>query len=730
VSGVATSRIDRPALPSGAGNGYGRGTPSAYGALTSLLAPRSVAVIGASDRDGNLGGLAVGFLRKFGFAGAVWPVNAGRAMVGDLPCYPSVSALPGVPDLAILAVPAEAVTGVARECVAAGVGAAVAWAGGFAEAGAAGRALQDELATVCRDGGLALCGPNCIGIINTALGLTASFSSMLLEHARLAPGSVSMVSQSGGIGVMAHSRAQALGLGFRVTVSCGNEAVLGIPDFIRALVHDDGTRVIAVYTEGLSDPAGFVEALGLARARGKPVVVLKGGATEASGRAALAHTGRLAGADRTYDALFREHAVIRVYSTEELLDVCLQLASMAPQQLPAGDRVLITSFGGGSAVMATDQCVREGLGVPPLASALRERVAARLTPLSSALNPIDFTPGMMTTPKHRASLPAALDALADAPGLDSWLFMAAGFGNLAPELAQMFDAVRRRTAKPMLLTWQSMPDGLAGDLASRGIHVFNEHARAARTLGHLVRHAADLRHRIRQVRSAVRMFDWSAHLDNGAHPRVVSEDVVTAILEDAGLPVARGRLASGAEDAVTAAQEVGYPVAIKGISAAITHRAAAGLVALGVESPDAVRAATARFHARAAERGVILDGVWVQHMFAGERELLVTAVTDAEFGVMVGIGIGGGMTEIIDDAAFARAPLDADGAYDLIGCLRTVRRLPEFISREQREHAARFLAGFSALAAGAPWPRFTLEVNPLKLGPDGVAAVDGLLIIE
>ena len=184
-----------------------------------------------------------------------------------------------------------------------------------------------------------------------------------------------MVSQSGGIAVNAHARAQEPGLGFRVTVSCGNEAALGIPDFLRALIEDDGTRVIAIYIEALSDPAGFVDALAEARRRRKPVVVLKGGATEASGRTALAHTGRLAGTDRTYDAIFREFAAIRVHSPEEMLDVALQLASLPPGRLPAGNRVLLSTFGGGSGVIATDQCSREGLVVPQLDATTRARLA-------------------------------------------------------------------------------------------------------------------------------------------------------------------------------------------------------------------------------------------------------------------------------------------------------------------------------------------------------------------
>jgi acetyltransferase len=704
---------------------------SSFGELSPLLAARSVAVIGASDREGNLGGVAVGFLKKFRFRGPVWPVNPGRATVGDLPCFPSLRELPSVPDLAILAVPAESIIDVVNDCIAAGVPAAVAWAGGFAEIGEEGRARQRRLEAICRDSGIKLCGPNCIGIINTSLGLTASFSSMMAEHDRLTPGTVSMVSQSGGIGVMAHSRAEELGLGFRLTISCGNEAALGIPDFIRALAQDDGTRVIAVYTEGLSNPAAFVAALAEARKREKPVVILKGGATEASGRAALAHTGRLAGADQMYDAIFREFAAIRVYSTEELLDVCLQLASLRPGQLPQGDRVLLSSFGGGSGVICTDQCIREGLLVPTLDDDTRARLAPVVTPLSSTLNPLDLTPGIMTNPKHRANMPAVMAILADAPGLDNWLFLSAGFASLAPEVVEIYDHARKATAKPMCLTWQAPPVGIVEDLAARGIYTFNEHARAVRAMGHIVRYARDLRHAIRQAPPPSAAFRWSDFVapatGNGT---VVSEHVVARILEAAMLPVARGRIAASTDDAIRAAQEVGFPVAIKAISPSITHRAAAGLVALNVTTADAVADVDRSFRARAAELGAPLEGIWIQHMFAGDRELLITAVRDREFGVMVGCGIGGGMTEVIDDVAFARAPLDAAGATDLLKRLATLRRLPNFLSDRQLALGADFLARFSALVATAPWPQFTFEVNPLKLGNDAVAAVDGLLLIE
>ena len=702
-----------------------------FGALAPLLAPASVAVIGASDREGNLGGLCVAYLRKFGFAGPVWPVNAGRGEVGGLRCYPDLAALPAAPDLAVIAVPAESVAAVARDCIAHGVKAAVVWAGGFAEGDEQGRARQRELEDAVRGSGMLLCGPNCIGVINTSIGLTASFSSLMSELDAFNPGTVSIVSQSGGIAVTSHARAQELGLGFRLTISCGNEATLGLPQFIDALVDDDGTRVVCVYTEGLSDPGAFAAALGRAREAGKPVVVLKGGATEAAGRAALAHTGRLAGLDRTYDAIFREFAAIRVHSTEEMLDVALHLAALPPGQLPRGERVLLSTFGGGSGVIGTDQCAREGLAVPPLDAALRERVRPIVSPLASTMNPIDLTPGSVTNPRHRADLPEVLRILCSSDDVDSLVFLSAGFGKLAPDVVAMFEELRAGLGKPACISWLSPPAGVVEDFAARGVRVFDEHARAIRATGHVARHAADRRRRIRRRAELSMPFAWEDFVPAGTPvPHVASEDVAAAILEAAGLPVARGRLAKRPEESAAIAAELGFPVAIKAISAEVTHRAAAGLVALGVATPEEVARVDAQMRARAAGLGARLDGLWIQRMAQGGLELLVTAFRDAEFGTMVGIGMGGGGAELVDDVALARAPLDEDGAFDLLGCLRTPRRLPALMREDQRRRAAAFLARFSRLVASAPWPRFTFEVNPIKLDDELCIAVDGLLVVE
>src|SRR5580700_5044861 len=264
----------------------GASAPEDFADVSRLLAPRSVAIIGASDQPGNVGGAAVRFFRKFSSPCTVWPVNRGRDTVAGLPCYKSVADLPAPTDLAILAVPASVVVQVVRECVAAGIRAGIAWAGGFQEGGASGLALQNELAALCRQTGFALLGPNCIGIIDTHTPITASFASMMLELHRFLPGNISMVSQSGGLATMGQAMAQLQGYGFRYMISTGNEAVLEVADFIHALAADLLTKVIATYLEGVRDGGKFRRALLAARDAGKPVIVLKAGATSASAAAA------------------------------------------------------------------------------------------------------------------------------------------------------------------------------------------------------------------------------------------------------------------------------------------------------------------------------------------------------------------------------------------------------------------------------------------------------------
>jgi len=686
--------------------------------LERLLFARSVAVIGASDQPGNLGATAIRLLRKFGFAGPILPVHPRRDSVEGLRCFPAIAALPAVPDLALITTAAPTVPGVLRDCVAAGVRTGIAWAGGFAEAGAAGIALQGEVAGICRESGFLLAGPNCLGIVNAATGMAATFSSALVETERLLPGAISMVSQSGGLSTMCHTLAQQAGFGFRLVISSGNEAVITLADYIRALVADDGTRVIVVYLEGVRDGADFCAALAASRAAGKPVVVLKGGTTEASAAAVAAHTGALAGEGRVWEAVLREQGAIQVRGLEELLDAALFLASEGPRARLAGPGIGIVTTGGGSGVVTADQCARAGLATPSPSPATLGKLRELAPPLAALGNPFDLTPQVYTQAENLVRFGATLDAIAAEPALD---VVHVQFGPMAQRGAEVSEALsqfRARSPKPVCIAWPLAPPGAVERLRGAGAHVLPEYGRVVALLAALAHSRGGVAPAAAQRLAAV--------LPPGRDGQVISEHDCHAILALAGLPVPAGRLAMVAGDAADIAAEIGLPVALKGISPQVTHRAAAGLLALGLRDAAEVAAAEARLRARATETGVALEGLYVQRMQRGGLEVLVSAFRDPVFGPVISVGAGGALTEALDDVALARAPLDAGGAAALLGRLRLMRRA----GGRPAAPLADFVARFSQLAAAAPWQRFVFEVNPVAWTEDGVIALDGLLLIE
>jgi acyl-CoA synthetase (NDP forming) len=702
---------------------------SPFANVQRLLEPRSVAVIGASDTPGSLGGTVVRFLQRFGFPGPIWPVNPKRHTVAGLPCYPSPDALPDPADLALLAVPAEAVVEVVRACAAAGIGHGIVWAGGFAEIGGEGRARQDALVAICQETGFRLCGPNCIGVINVHLPMVASFASALLATDRLLPGNISMVSQSGGMATVAQALAQEAGFGFRHVISSGNEAVLTTADFIHALVRDDATKVIAAYLEGVRDPEKLLLALAAAREAKKPVIMLKGGSTAASARAALAHTGALAGEERVWDAVLREHAVIRAHSQEELLDVALALSGADLARLPAGSGVGTITYGGGSGVLSSDQCARVGLDTPPLAPESRERLNPLVPPIASVANPIDLTPEVYNQPRWLERLPQALDVIAADPNLDALLFQGGPMGQRLDEMIDAITELAARAGKTVCVSWPFAPSEVRKRLPEAGIPVFPEHARAVRVVAHLARYRSALEEPLQGAASPPAAFDWGAYVPDPA-PAVVGEHACHRILAAAGLPVPAGQLAATMDEALAAATAVGFPVALKGIAASVTHRAAAGLLALDLRTKADLQDAYRRLAGRAQQHRIELEGVYVQRMAEGGLELLVSAFRDPQFGVMVSCGAGGTLTEVLDDVALARAPVGEAQARRMLERLRIVRHAGRLAPEAPIEAPAAFVAAFSRLAASAPWRRFVLEVNPIRWNRDGVVAIDGLLVVE
>jgi acetate---CoA ligase (ADP-forming) len=703
--------------------------PPRFADVSALLAPQSIAVVGASDQPGNLGGVAIRLLQKFGYPGTIWPVNPRRPSVHGLACHARVADLPAPADVAIFATGAEAIPALVQECAEAGIRSGIVWAGGFAETGAPGQLLQEELCSVCAQTGFALAGPNCIGIIDTRMPVTASFASFLTETDELVRGDISMISQSGGTATMAQAFAQQAGFGFRYMISSGNEAVLTAADYLHALAHDPHTKVIAAYLEGVRDGARFLAALDEARSASKPVVVLKGGETGASARAAVAHTGALAGERRVWEAVLRDAGVIQVHSLEELLDNVLFLSSADLNKWPAGNGIAAVTFGGGGGVLAADQAARQGLVMPLLTQPTRDALRPLVPPIAAVDNPVDLTPQVYNQAEWFEHFGAALDVIAADPGVDTVLLMFGPMGQRGVEVAQAICDFRERTPRTVAIAWPLAPRGIPELLRRRGVHGFTEYARAIAVLGKLARRGPSAAVALDSP-VAARSFDWLHYVRAARADTVVSEAECHRLLAAAGLPVAAGRLAGTEQEAVDAARAVGLPVVMKGISPAVTHRAAAGLVALGIRSIDEVTETYRQLIARAAAAGVGLDGIYVQQMIAGGTEVLVSAFRDPVFGTMISCGAGGNLTELIDDVTLQRAPIGQAQALQMIDRLRLARSAARSTTSPDRVLLARFIAALSQLAAGAPWRRFVIEINPVKWSDEQVIAVDGLLIVE
>lgn len=696
--------------------------------VSGFLNPASIAVVGASDREASLGGASVRFLRKFGYPGDVWPVHPSAKEVAGFPAYPDLPSLPGVPDLVVFAIAAGRIPAAVRAYGAAGARSAVIWAGGFAEGGADGKALQEDLAAACAETGMSVLGPNCIGIISTAQPMIASFGSFMREVDTLPAGHISVMGQSGGLVTMAIAHARAAGFGFRYAISTGNEAVLTTADFIGACAQDPETRVIAAYMEGVKDGPRLLSALDIARQAGKPVVVLRGGSSKAAAMAAAAHTGALAGESRVWHAVFQEYSVVEVYSLEELIDVVTQIASMPVPMRPASNGVALVTFGGGGGVLAADQCERRGLATPRLNTESRSKLIPLVPSIASVQNPIDLTPQVYADPQWLAKLPTALDTIAADPAIDSVLLQYGPMAAGAEAIARMAKEFMERSPIPVMLGWPLAPKAAAAWLAERNVNVFVEYDRALRVISDLFASTTGSGFGPPPPPSQI---DWEALVPCPVPGTVLAEHEAYDVLRAAGLPVAPGRLVAQATDLQDVGEQVGWPVAIKGMSKKFTHKFAMGLVALGIGSPAEAAEAGAMIEARGQELGADLEGLFVQHMVDGGQEVLVSALRDPNFGVIVSCGAGGVLTEVIDDIVLRRAPFGPDVAGHMLSQLRVVRRaLNRGLVGPSLEPMIGFLVEFSRVAASAPWKSFVIEANPVKWRSDGVCAVDALIIIE
>jgi acetate---CoA ligase (ADP-forming) len=723
------------------------------GRLGEFFAPRSIAVVGASDTSGWARFVFAGS-RSAGFAGPLIPVHPVHKTVLGRPAVRSLRDLAEPVDLAFIMVPTHAVESVLDDAAAAGVRNAIVLAAGYRELGEEGRALEDRMIARASAHGITVLGPNCLGFVN-ARAPAAPFALTVPPSLRAGP--VGIALQSGALGgvILAFAHAHAIGVSTLATM--GNEAMIAATDVLDYLVEDDATRVICMFLEQITDPARFAEAVARADRAGKPVVVLKAGSSQAGSQVALAHTGAVAGDDAVVGAVLRQLNVIRVTSIEELL--CTG-ALLGYQRWPRGRRMGVVTTSGGACDIIADRAAAEGIEIPEFAAETTAAITPLLPPFAAVRNPIDVTGYFLANRRTSAVtvVDHVLDIAAADPGLDFVLFTGLTLPDARPDdataAAMLGERARwlgeRIAAAPIPV----IPVGhtclnLSGYgrelLADGGIQLLPGIDLGMTALGHALRWLERRGGTGIAVTGNVTGAGNGAVTGNGHTGRTGqqvpgpgpgigtswSEAAARDLLARSGVPVVPGELVNSAEAAVTAARRLGLPVVLKVCSAQIPHKSDIGGVAVGPATEAEVRAAYERVRAAGeAVPGARIDGVLVSPMRAGGVELIAGVTVDPTFGPVLAVGLGGVWVEMLGDTSLRVLPVDASEVKRMLAELRgsPLLRGARGGSPVDLDALAEVIRLLGDTAVALNGSLCALEVNPLWAEGDRVEALDVLLV--
>ena len=632
--------------------------------LESLLRPRAIAVVGASRSPGKVGHELLANLLKSGFKGKIVPVNPRGEKILGLDCVAGLGDSAEKIDLGLIAVPGPSVKGAVDDCLAAGAGAIVVITAGFKEVGAEGAARERELASRCTSRGARLLGPNCLGLINAHHAMNASFASQMPR-----PGAISVFSQSGALCTAILDLAAGRHLGLAKLISMGNKADLTETDFLDAFARDDETRVIVGYLESIASGDEFIKAAESAAAR-KPVVILKAGVTQAGVKAASSHTGSLAGADTAYGAAFHRSGVVRADTFEALFDYA---TAFAMQPLPKGDHVAVITNAGGPGIMAADAAELAGLTVTALGSGTATALRKKLPTAASVSNPIDVLgdadPGRYVT---------AVNAAQDDDSVHAIVVILTPQAMTKPAATARAIARCTRGEKPILACFMGGADVMPGreELVAANLPDYTSPERAVAALKAMCDYAAWLgrpprvinRYPVnrRRVERILRRHLRTQQIQVGEAP---AKDVLRAY--DFNIPP--GQVAADADEAIDAADKIGYPVAMKIVSPDIIHKSDIGGVKLGLNSPGAVRDAYDLMMLRIGQRmpEARIEAVYVEQMCRRGREVILGMSRDPQFGPMLMFGLGGIFVEVMKDVTFHIAPITEQEARQMLESTRS-----------------------------------------------------------
>jgi acyl-CoA synthetase (NDP forming) len=666
--------------------------------LDSLLRPKSIAVVGASRRAGSIGNGMLKHLVGSGFTGPVYPVNPTAISVNSVPAFPSIGALPTVPDLAVIVVPKQLVLGVVRECVATGVKGIVVITAGFREVGGEGIELERELLALVRENGLRMVGPNCMGVMNTSpdVAMNATFAPTMPPN-----GPIAFISQF---------------------VSMGNKADVSGNDLIEYWQDDDEVGVILMYIEGFGNPRHFTT-LARRATRRKPVLAVKAGRSEAGAKAASSHTGALAQVDIATDALFAQCGVLRADTVEALFDAAIAF-SKAP--LPKGRRVAILTNAGGPGIIIADACEGFGLEVAPLSEETQSRLREHLPAEASVANPVDMIASATPEQVERAMRIIVAD-----PGIDAVIASYVPLGLEAPVIAAAINRGAEGCGKPILAVLMSkrgLPQGMA-ELSDTPIPAYRFPESAARALGAMWRYRQWLDRPVAEVRrfdvDAARVGQIIASALREDRERLTVPEAFE-VLECYGIPIAPFRIATTEDDVVEAAREMGYPIVLKAVSQDIVHKTEAGAVKLDMRDEESLRVGWREIaEALDGEGPAARDaGVLVQRMWTGGRETIVGMTMEPQFGPIVMFGLGGVYVEVQRDVAFRVQPVSTVDALEMIRSLRGYKIL-EGVRGEQGVDLPRLsevVERVSQMVGDHPEIR-EMDINPFLAFPEGQASV-------
>jgi acyl-CoA synthetase (NDP forming) len=687
--------------------------------LDPLLAPRSIAVVGASNEPTRIGGRPLQHLIARGFAGPIYPINPNRESVQGLRAYPTVAAMPTAVDCAVVAVPAEQVMANLEACAARGVRGIVLFSSGFAEMGSpAGHARQAELAGFVQRTGIRILGPNCLGCFNAEVDAHTTFTAPIADGIPVG-GDIAVVSQSGAYASHMLQLAGWRGIPFRHWLCTGNEVDVEVGDGLAWLAERPKVRLIILYIEGIRSGARLIDGLARARRNGKFVVATKVGRTEIGAAAAASHTASLAGSDAVYGAVFRKFGVHRAESCEEILDIAY---AMRVGRMPRGRRLCILSTSGGVGVQMADAAVEQGLALPELPPS-DQAALLKVIPYASPRNPIDMS-GQVANQSELIGVNLRI-ALASGQYDSVALFMSmvASWPHMVGAIrAALAEAKRDHPDRTVVMAILAKADVIA-QYEAEGVPVFDEAMRAIRCLTALS-----------ALGAAARLVESPAV----PAPRVVlpagrapNEDDAKVLLETIGLRRPRERLVRDAEQAAAAAQEIGGAVCVKIVSADIAHKTEVGGVALGLAGPAAAAAAVGAMAAAIPARlpGARIDGFLVSEMVAGGTEVILGLRRDPVFGPVVLLGLGGIFVEVLKDVALRIAPVDAAEARAMIDELRGVALLKGARGQQPADIEALAQAVVAVSRLGGEARLGGLEVNPLRVLPagQGVVVLDALI---